>query len=189
MGTGEPFDNYDSLGTFLRILHHPDGKNMSYRNMDRIHMRYNSGHGEIFGGFSPGHLAVSLHSLRDEERSRIMPVNRAYPLKRLLEAARAYTERTGRRITFEYALIKGKNDTEGDVELMKKSLGSINCHVNLIPLNRVDETGLLGSGRKRAAEIAGELEASGIAATVRRELGVNIDGACGQLRLKETENG
>lgn len=189
MGTGEPFDNYDSLGTFLRILHHPDGKNMSYRNMTVSTCGIIPVMERFSEDFPQVNLAVSLHSLRDEERSRIMPVNRAYPLKRLLEAARAYTERTGRRITFEYALIKGKNDTEGDVELMKKSLGSINCHVNLIPLNRVDETGLLGSGRKRAAEIAGELEASGIAATVRRELGVNIDGACGQLRLKETENG
>lgn len=111
-----------------------------------------------------------------------MPVNRTYPVDQLLEAARRYTEKTGRRITFEYTLIKGENDTKSDIAAMKKKLGGMLCHVNLIPLNRVKETGFSGSSRKRAAEIAQQLEKSGIAATVRREMGADIDGACGQLR-------
>ena len=185
MGTGEPFDNYDNLKKFLEILHHPDGKNISYRNMTVSTSGIIPGIRKLAEDFPQVNLAVSLHSLIDRKRSEIMPVNRAYPLEELLEAAREYTQGTGRRITFEYALIKGQNDSVKDVELMKERLAGINCHVNLIPLNRVEETGLWGSGRKRAEEMAKELEAAGIAATVRRELGRNIDGACGQLRLKK----
>ena len=113
-----------------------------------------------------------------------MPVNDAYPVDDLLETARSYTEKTGRRITFEYTLIKGENDSNSDVELMKRKLNGMLCHVNLIPLNKVDETGFDGSTRKRAEEIAAQLERAGVAATVRRELGSAIDGACGQLRAK-----
>lgn len=186
MGMGEPFDNYDNLKKFLMLLHHSEGRNMSYRNMTvstsgLIPMM------KIFAeDFRQVNLAISLHSLDEDERSRIMPVNRKYPLKELIAAAKEHSERTGRRITFEYALIQGKNDRNEDVELMKKRLSGINCHVNLIPLNDVEGTGLRGSGRKRAAEIAAILNNAGIAATVRRELGGEIEGACGQLRLKKS---
>lgn len=111
-----------------------------------------------------------------------MPVNRKYPVEELLEAARAYTEQTHRRITFEYALIDGENDTDEDIRLMIRKLRGMLCHVNLIPLNKVEETGFEGSSRRRAREIAETLEKSGIPATVRRQLGSEIDGACGQLR-------
>ena len=141
---------------------------------------------ERFGeDFPQVNLAISLHRLTDEGRSRIMPVNRKYPLDMLLEAAERYTDKTRRRITFEYALISGENDSDEDVNLMIKRLGGMLCHVNLIPLNKVDETGFSGSGRRRAAEIAARLDRAGIPATVRRELGGEIDGACGQLRLKK----
>ena len=185
MGMGEPFDNYDNLACFLRLLHDEKGRNMSYRNMTV------STSGivpviERFGeDFPQVNLAISLHRLTDEGRSRIMPVNRKYPLDMLLEAAERYTDKTRRRITFEYALISGENDSDEDVNLMIKRLGGMLCHVNLIPLNKVDETGFSGSGRSRAAEIAARLDRAGIPATVRRELGGEIDGACGQLRLKK----
>lgn len=185
MGMGEPFDNYDNLACFLRLLHDEKGRNMSYRNMTV------STSGivpviERFGeDFPQVNLAISLHRLTDEGRSRIMPVNRKYPLDMLLEAAERYTDKTRRRITFEYALISGENDSDEDVNLMIKRLGGMLCHVNLIPLNKVDETGFSGSGRRRAAEIAARLDRAGIPATVRRELGGEIDGACGQLRLKK----
>ena len=113
-----------------------------------------------------------------------MPVNDAYPVDDLLEAACKYTDKTGRRITFEYTLIKGENDSDKDVELIKQKLSGMLCHVNLIPLNKVDETGFDGSTRRRAEEITAQLERAGVAATVRRELGSSIDGACGQLRAK-----
>lgn len=185
MGMGEPFDNYDNLACFLRLLHDEKGRNMSYRNMTV------STSGivpviERFGeDFPQVNLAISLHRLTDEGRSRIMPVNRKYPLDMLLEAAERYTDKTRRRITFEYALISGENDSDEDVNLMIKRLGGMLCHVNLIPLNKVDETGFSGSSRRRAAEIAARLDRAGIPATVRRELGGEIDGACGQLRLKK----
>lgn len=184
MGMGEPFDNYDNLARFLRLLHDENGRNMSYRNMTV------STSGivpmiERFGeDFPQVNLAISLHRLTDEGRSRIMPVNRKYPLDMLLDASDRYTGKTHRRITFEYALISGENDSDEDVSLMIKRLGGMLCHVNLIPLNKVDETGFSGTGRKRAAEIVARLEKAGIPATVRRELGGEIDGACGQLRLK-----
>ncbi|MDO4834366.1 MAG: 23S rRNA (adenine(2503)-C(2))-methyltransferase RlmN [Bacillota bacterium] len=182
MGMGEPFDNYDNVAGFLRLLHHEAGKNMSYRNMTVstsgiIPMIY-----RFAEDFPQVNLAISLHCLTDEGRSAIMPVNRRYPLDELLEAAHRYTDKTHRRITFEYTLIRGENDTAEDAALIGKKLGGMLCHVNLIPLNRVEETGYDGSTRKRAEEFAAAIESAGIPATVRRELGGKIDGACGQLR-------
>lgn len=186
MGMGEPFDNYENVAKFLRLLHDENGRNMSWRNMTVstsgiIPMI------ERFGeDFPQVNLAISLHRLTNEGRSSIMPVNRKYPVDDLLEAAREYAGRTHRRVTFEYALIRGENDSEADVQLIIKKLGGMLCHVNLIPLNEVEETGFKSSGRTRAREIAAQLEAAGIPATVRRQLGSQIDGACGQLRLKSS---
>lgn len=184
MGMGEPFDNYENLSRFLRLLHEPEGRNMSYRNMTVSTSGIIPAIKQFAADFPQVNLAISLHRLDNAGRSAIMPVNDAYPVDELLDAAREYTARTGRRITFEYTLIKGENDSPGDVELMKKKLSGMLCHVNLIPLNKVTETGFDGSSRKRAEEIAGLLENAGITATVRRELGSAIDGACGQLRVK-----
>jgi 23S rRNA (adenine2503-C2)-methyltransferase len=158
---------------------------MSWRNMTVSTSGLIPGIRRFAEDFPQVNLAISLHRLTDEGRSRIMPVNQKYPLGQLLEAARDYTDKTHRRITFEYALIEGENDTDKDVELMIKKLGGMLCHVNLIPLNKVDETGFSGSSRKRAHEIAERLENAGIPATVRRQLGSEIDGACGQLRLRQ----
>lgn len=187
MGMGEPFDNYDNVAKFLKLLHDSEGRNMSYRNMTVSTSGIIPKIRQFGEEFPQVNLAISLHRLTDEGRSAIMPINIKYPVDRLLEAAKDYTEKTRRRITFEYTLIRGENDTDEDVNLIIKKLGGMLCHVNLIPLNRVEETGFSGSGRKRAEEIAARLEAAGIPATVRRELGGEIDGACGQLRLKATK--
>ena len=184
MGMGEPFDNYENLKRFLRILHAKNGRNLSYRNITVSTSGIIPVIRQFAEDFPQVNLAISLHRLTDEGRSALMPVNRAYPVDRLLEAAGEYAEKTGRRVTFEYTLIKGENDMPRDMELMKKKLRGMLCHVNLIPLNRVEETGLHGSSRKRAEEIAEWLGDNGIAATVRREMGADIDGACGQLRRK-----
>ena len=185
MGMGEPFDNYENVAKFLRLLHAEEGRNMSWRNMTVSTSGLIPGIQRFAEDFPQVNLAISLHRLTNEGRSRIMPVNQKYSLGQLLEAARDYTDKTHRRITFEYALIEGENDTDKDVELMIKKLGGMLCHVNLIPLNKVDETGFSGSSRKRAHEIAERLENAGIPATVRRQLGSEIDGACGQLRLRQ----
>lgn len=185
MGMGEPFDNYDNLRTFLQIIHDPVGRNMSYRNITVSTSGIIPEMERFSDDFPQVNLAISLHRADDAGRSRIMPVNRAYPLNQLIGAAKAYTQKTGRRVTFEYALIKGENDSQADIEKLKKLISGMTCHVNLIPLNDVEETGFRGSGRRRAEEIASELEKNGIAATVRRQLGSEIDGACGQLRLKK----
>jgi len=184
MGMGEPFDNYASLKRFLQLLHHKDGKNLSYRNITVSTSGIIPAMERFAEDFPQVNLAISLHCLTDEGRSSIMPVNRAYPLEELLSAARTHAEKTGRRVTFEYTLIRGENDGAEDIRLMKQKLSGILCHINLIPLNPVQETGLSGSSRKRAEVVAAELQQAGIAATVRRELGTEIDGACGQLRLK-----
>ena len=184
MGMGEPFDNYDNLSRFLRLMHAPDGRNMSYRNMTVSTSGIIPMIERFADEFPQVNLAISLHRLDDAGRSRIMPVNRAYPVDELIRAARKYTEKTGRRVTFEYTLIKGENDTPEDIALMKRKLSGMLCHVNLIPLNKVKETEFSASSRRYAEEIAQTLEKSGIPATVRREMGAEIDGACGQLRRK-----
>lgn len=182
MGMGEPFDNYENVSKFLRLLHDEAGKNMSYRNMTVSTSGIVPMIDRFADDFPQVNLAISLHRLTDEGRSAIMPINRKYPLGELLKAARRYTDKTHRRITFEYTLIRGENDSDEDIALMRKRLGGMLCHINLIPLNKVEETGFDGSSRRRAEEIAAALEAAGIPATVRRELGGEIDGACGQLR-------
>jgi 23S rRNA (adenine2503-C2)-methyltransferase len=184
MGTGEPFDNYDQISRFIHILHEKDGRNMSSRNITVSTCGLVPGIQKFSEEFPQVNLAVSLHAPLSDLRDELMPVNHSYPLEELIPACRAYTEKTGRRITFEYALIRGKNDTDAMIGKLIHLLRGMLCHVNLIPLNEVSETGLLTSGRKRAEEIQKRLEDSGIPATVRRQLGADIDGACGQLRLK-----
>ena len=184
MGMGEPFDNYENVSRFLHLMHEPAGKNMSWRHMTVSTSGIIPGMERFAEEFPQVNLAISLHRIDDAGRSQIMPVNRKYPVKDLLAAARRIAEKTGRRITFEYALIRGENDRPQDVKLLQEALQGMLCHVNLIPLNEVAETGLKGTGRQRAREIAEQLEQAGVPATVRRELGSEIDGACGQLRLR-----
>ena len=138
MGMGEPFDNYENVRRFLQLLHHPDGRNLSYRNMTVSTSGIIPAIRQFAEDFPQANLAVSLHRLDDAGRSRLMPVNDAYPVDELLLVAKEYTEKSGRRITFEYTLIRGENDTAHDIALMKRKLSGILCQVNLIPLNRVD---------------------------------------------------
>ena len=189
MGMGEPFDNYENVAKFLRLLHDEGGRNMSWRNITVSTCGLIPVIRRFAEDFPQVNLAISLHRLTDEGRSEIMPINRRYPVDQLLEAAREYTERTHRRITFEYALINGENDSDEDVQRIIEKLGGMLCHVNLIPLNKVDETGFEGTSRQRARQIAETLESAGIPATVRRQLGSQIDGACGQLRREASPLG
>lgn len=187
MGTGEPFDNYDNLKVFLKNIHEKDGLGISMRNITVSTCGLIPKIESFSKEMKQVNLAISLHSADSATRESMMPVNRSYPVDDLLQACREYTEETGRRITFEYALVKGKTDTSEQISLLAQKLQGMLCHVNLIPLNEVQETGLFGSNRKRASEIAAYLENRGIPATVRRELGADIQAACGQLRLGEQE--
>ncbi len=185
MGTGEPFDNFENLSAFLKIVHDKDGLNLSLRNITVstcgiVPMIHRFGH-----EFPQVNLAISLHGSNDRLRSEIMPINKAYPIRELMGACREYSRITSRRITFEYTLVKGVNDGREQAKELIELLRGMLCHVNLIPLNKVEETGLDTTGRKDAEAFCAYLQNHGIPATIRRELGDDIDGACGQLRLKK----
>lgn len=185
MGTGEPFDNYDNLAKFLRIVNDKDGLNIGMRNITVSTCGVVPGIKRFGDEFPQVNLAISLHGPDNEIRGSMMPVNNKYKIEELLKTCREYLDKTNRRITFEYALVDGKNDREQDIKKLANQLSGMLCHVNLIPLNKVRETGLEGTNRKRAEQVAKELEHLGIPATVRREMGADIDGACGQLRLSK----
>ncbi len=186
MGTGEPFDNYGNVAKFIRLLNSPKGFGLSMRNITVSTCGLIPGIEKFARDFPQANLAISLHAPNDEIRNTMMPVNGSYPMKPLLEACRAYTEKTSRRITFEYTLVSGKNDTKEAARELARRLSGMLCHVNLIPLNAVKETGLKGTDRKNAEAFMKVLESKGIPATIRRELGSDIDAACGQLRLAES---
>ncbi|MCI8645662.1 MAG: 23S rRNA (adenine(2503)-C(2))-methyltransferase RlmN [Firmicutes bacterium] len=183
MGTGEPFDNYENLIAFITNIHQKEGLNIGLRNLTVSTCGLIPKIRKFMEDMKQVNLAISLHSADSGIRESMMPVNRQYPVEELLQTCREYTKETGRRITFEYALVRGKTDTKEQLSLLASRLRGMLCHVNLIPLNEVKETGLSGSSRTRAAEIAAYLEGQGIPATVRRELGADIQAACGQLRL------
>lgn len=188
MGTGEPFDNYENLARFIGLIHEKEGLNIGFRSITvstcgiipKI---------EAFGkDFPQVNLAISLHAPNDEIRNRLMPINRKYPMAELLRTCRRHAEMTGRRITFEYALIQGVNAGKTQAEELSRKLRNMLCHVNLIPFNPVREREFK-SVTKNTGEIFAEiLSANGIHVTIRRELGMDIDGACGQLRLRSIEN-
>ena len=182
MGMGEPFDNYEEVASFLRMIHDPDGPGLSYRNVTVSTCGLVPGIDRFTKDFPQVNLAISLHASSQEERESLMPVAKAYRLPELLEACRRHCEATGRRVTFEYALIEGKNDSLKTASDLASLLRGLLCHVNLIPLNPVTGTGLTGSSRERAEAFRQKLEDLGIPATVRRRLGSDIDAACGQLR-------
>lgn len=183
MGTGEPFDNYENLSDFLRIVNDKNGLHIGMRNITVSTCGLVPEIERFAEDFPQVNLAISLHGTTDEIRGSMMPVNSRYPLEVLLPACRAYTKKTGRRITFEYTLVNGVNDRDEDADRLCRMLKGMLCHVNLIPLNKVAESGFDTVSRARAGEFQQILEGRGIAATVRRELGADIDAACGQLRL------
>ncbi|MDD3290160.1 MAG: 23S rRNA (adenine(2503)-C(2))-methyltransferase RlmN [Eubacteriales bacterium] len=182
MGMGEPFDNYAEVSQFLRTIHDPDGVGLSYRNMTVSTCGLIPKIRQFGIDFPQVNLAISLHASSQREREQRMPVAKAWPMQELMKVCREYTEQTGRRITFEYALIEGKNDDPGEARRLAELLRGMLCHVNLIPLNPVAEIGMQGSSRSRAARFARVLEDRGIPVSIRRQLGSDIAAACGQLR-------
>lgn len=195
MGIGEPLDNYRNVTRFLRLVNDSRGVNIGYRHISLSTCGLADGIRRLAGERLPITLSISLHAPTDEARSEIMPVNRRYPISELMSACRYYYQNTGRRISFEYTLIKGKNASKADAvrlaDLLNRSLRgrgeSMPIHVNLIPVNPVRETGLMPPSRSEIARFAAELETHAIRATVRRRLGPDIDAACGQLRRVAAE--
>lgn len=186
MGMGEPLDNYENVSGFINLIHDSDGIGLSLRNITLSTCGLIPKIKILAQDFPQVNLAISLHAATQEAREEIMPVAKKYKLPELIEACREHIKLTGRRITFEYALIKGRNDRPEDLKNLTTLLRGLNCHVNLIPLNPVVENKMTGSDRTHAAEFAQRLENNGIPATVRRQLGADIDAACGQLRKKHT---
>ncbi len=192
MGSGEPLDNYDNVVAFLHRAVSPEGLGISARNISLSTCGLLPNMKRLAAEAPHVTLCVSLHAHSDEQRSAIMPINRAYPIDAVLSAAKAYAEETGRRVIFEYALIEGVNASKEDADALASRLRGINCHVNLIPLNPVPERDLKGATRKQAMQFAAWLTERHVSATVRREMGTDIEGACGQLRrrvLAENDGG
>ena len=187
MGIGEPLDNFDNVMRFLELVNSPEGMNISMRHISLSTCGLVPGIDRLAEKKLQLTLSVSLHAPTDEIRNTIMPVNKAYPTEELLQACRRYYEKTGRRISFEYAMINGVNDTPEAAKLLLKRLKGLPAHMNLIPLNHVEESPLKPSTRQAVQTFQNILEAGGIPATVRRTLGSDIDASCGQLRRKYTK--
>ncbi len=184
MGIGEPLDNYDTVLRFLELINSPEGMNIGMRHISLSTCGLVDRISRLAGEKLQLTLSVSLHAPTDELRSQIMPVNRKYSVDVLLQACKEYFEKTGRRISFEYAMIRDVNDSKELAERLAKKLDGITAHVNLIPLNNIEESPLKPSSRKTIMEFQKTLEDRGIPCTVRRTLGSDIDASCGQLRRK-----
>ena len=187
MGIGEPLDNFDNVMRFLELVNSPEGMNISMRHISLSTCGLVPGIDRLAEKKLQLTLSVSLHAPTDEIRNTIMPVNKAYPTEELLQACRRYYEKTGRRISFEYAMIQGVNDTPEAAKTLLKRLKGLPAHMNLIPLNHVEESPLKPSTRQAVQTFQNILEAGGVPATVRRTLGGDIDASCGQLRRKYTK--
>ena len=187
MGIGEPLDNFDNVMRFLELINHPEGMNISMRHISLSTCGLVPMIDRLAEKKLQLSLAISLHGPNDEIRSKIMPVNKAYPMDVLLDACRRYYAATSRRIHFEYAMIDGVNDREEDARLLLRRLKGLPAHMNLIPLNHVEESPLKPSSRAAVAKFQKILEEGGVPATVRRTLGGDIDASCGQLRRKYTK--
>lgn len=189
MGIGEPLDNFDNVMQFLELVNSPNGMNIGMRHIslstcglvDKIRL--------LAERKLQLTLSVSLHSPDDESRSQIMPVNRRWNVDTLLDACRDYFTITGRRVSFEYTMIDGVSDTPQQAELLARKLHGMAAHVNMIPLNSVEESGLKCSSRQAIMQFQRILEENGVTATVRRTLGSDIDASCGQLRRKYEKTG
>jgi 23S rRNA (adenine2503-C2)-methyltransferase len=187
MGIGEPLDNFDNVMRFLELVNSPEGMNISMRHISLSTCGLVPKIDMLAERKLQISLAISLHGPNDEIRNRIMPVNKAYPIDVLLQACRRYYEATSRRIHFEYAMIDGLNDRECDAKELLRRLKGLPAHINLIPLNHVEESPLKPSSRQAVARFQKLLEDGGLTATVRRTLGGDIDASCGQLRRKYTK--
>ena len=184
MGTGEPLDNFDNVMRFLSLLNHPEGFNLSLRHVSLSTCGLIERFPDLAQRDLQLTLAVSLHAPDDETRTKIMPANRGRGVDALMKACRQYTETTGRRVSFEYAMIDGVNDTETHARLLVQRAKEVGAHVNLIPLNHVEESRYRPSTQGHLKAFIRILEESGVNVTVRRRLGSDIDASCGQLRRK-----
>ena len=187
MGIGEPLDNFDNVMRFLELVNSPEGMNISMRHISLSTCGIVPKIDLLAQKKLQLTLSVSLHAPNDEIRNTIMPVNKAYPIDELIAACRRYYEATSRRISFEYAMINGVNDTEAAAKELLRRMKGLPAHFNLIPLNHVEESPLKPSTRQAVARFQKLLEEGGITATVRRTLGSDIDASCGQLRRKHTQ--
>ena len=182
MGTGEPMDNYDNFLRFIRMISDEKGQNISQRNITVSTCGIVPNMRRLAEEKLQITLALSLHATTDEKRKQLMPIANKYSLKEVIEACKYYFEKTGRRITFEYSLVAGVNDTKEDAEELVALVRGMNCHINLIPVNPIKERSFEKPSKKSADNFKNKLEKSGINVTIRREMGRDIDGACGQLR-------
>ena len=184
MGIGEPLDNYDNVINAIHILNNQKGLNIGARHISistsgLVPKIYKLAEENI-----PCTLSISLHATTNEKRSKMMPVNDAYPIEELIKACKSYIEKTNRRISFEYALAKENNDNLEDAKGLVKLLKGMLCHVNLIPINKIENGSFTKSSNEHIIEFRDYLNEHGIVATIRRELGSDIEAACGQLRRK-----
>ena len=184
MGTGEPLDNYDNLLRFLHMLSDENGLNISQRNITVstcgiVPRMYDLAQEKL-----QITLAISLHASTQEKRETLMPIAKKYSIGEVLDACRNYFDQTGRRLTFEYSLVGGKNDSQEDADQLAKILRGLHCHVNLIPVNPIKERDFVQSDKKVIEKFQNKLEKYQINVTIRREMGRDIDGACGQLRKR-----
>ena len=188
MGIGEPLDNYDNVVNAIKIINNPKGINIGARHISistsgLVPKIYKLAEENI-----QCTLSISLHATTNEKRSSMMPVNNSYPIEELLQACRDYIDKTNRRISFEYALAKDNNDNLEDAKKLVKLLKGMICHVNLIPINKIENGAYLKSSNENIMKFRDYLNDHGIVATIRRELGSDIDAACGQLRRKNLNN-
>ena len=183
MGTGEPLDNYDATLQFIKLISHPDGLNIGQRHITLSTCGLVPQIIKLAEEKLQITLAISLHAATDETRQKLMPIAKKYPLKELMDACRYYLKQTNRRLTFEYALVKGENDRPAHASDIIKLLRGINCHVNLIPINKARGE-FTPTQKKEAANFAVLLQKAGIQTTLRRSLGSDVNAACGQLRAE-----
>ncbi len=182
MGSGEPLDNYENLVRFLRIMGDPKGECLSLRDITVSTCGIVPNIRALAGEGLPVTLALSLHAPSQEKREKLMPIAKKYPLPQVLDAMKEYYDRTGRRITFEYSCVDGENTSPGDAQMLAELVRGMNCHINLIPVNPVEERSWRRPNRAKIEAFRGMLEKRGISVTIRREMGRDINGACGQLR-------
>jgi 23S rRNA (adenine2503-C2)-methyltransferase len=187
MGTGEPLDNYENLLRFIQLLTDENGINISQRNLTVSTCGIVPKMRELADEKLSITLALSLHASSQEKRLELMPVANKYNIHEVLDACKYYFNQTGRRITFEYSLVGGVNDTDEDATRLSQLIKGINCHVNLIPVNPIKERDYVQSNARVIEAFKNKLEKNGINVTIRREMGRDIDGACGQLRKRYKE--
>ena len=187
MGSGEPMDNYDNIVKFIELLTDEHGLHISQRNLTVSTCGLVPRMKQLADLKLQITLALSLHASSQEKRKELMPVANSYELSEVLDACRYYFDKTGRRITFEYSLVGGVNDTDEDAERLVKLVSGMNCQINLIPVNPIKERDYVQSDHEEILKFKNKLEKNGINVTIRREMGRDIDGACGQLRKKFLE--